>query len=215
MNLSTSPMRVRVKICGLTRVEDVQAAVDAGADALGFVFHPPSPRHLSLTQAETLLAVVPPFVSTVALFADADAATVRQTLANLPLEQLQFHGAEIAAFCRQFGHRWFKAVPMRDLSNQESSARYIAAYPDSSAFLFDAFGRTQSGGSGKTFDWAQLPETLQPRIIAGGLHADNVSTVIQHYHPFAVDVSSGVESAPGLKSSAKMHRFIAAVRSAL
>lgn len=207
-------MRVRVKICGLTRLEDVQAAVAAGADALGFVFHPRSPRHLELARAERLMAAVPPLITVVGLFADADADTVRATCAALPLDQLQFHGFESAAYCRQFGRRWYKAVPMRDLDDAQAVADWLAAYPDSSGFLYDAYGKTQSGGSGSAFDYGKLPAHSAPRILAGGLHPDNVAAAIRAIRPFAVDVSSGVESAPGIKSSAKMQRFINAVHTA-
>ena len=207
-------MPTRIKICGLTRADDVQAAIDCGADALGFVFYDRSPRHVTLAQAERLLARVPPLVSAVGLFVDAPAAVVREALAALPLDQLQFHGAEPAAYCRQFGRRWFKAVPMRDLPSAEAAAAWLAAYPDSSAFLFDAFGKAQMGGSGEVFDWSRLPPTDRPVILAGGLHAGNVGDAIRRFRPFAVDVSSGVESAPGVKSSAKMRAFFSAVRNA-
>ena len=157
---------------------------------------------------------VPPLVSAVGLFVDAPAGSVRATLAAVPLDQLQFHGAESADYCRQFGRRWFKAVPMRDLPSAEAAAAWLAAYPDSSAFLFDAFGKAQMGGSGEVFDWSCLPPTDRPVILAGGLHAGNVGDAIRRFRPFAVDVSSGVESAPGVKSSAKMRAFITAVRNA-
>ena len=207
-------MLTRIKICGLTRADDVQAAIDCGADALGFVFYDRSPRHVTLAQAEKLLVRVPPLVSAVGLFVDAPADTVRATLAAVPLDQLQFHGAESADYCRQFGRRWFKAVPMRDLPSAEAAAAWLAAYPDSSAFLFDAFGKAQMGGSGEVFDWSRLPPTDRPVILAGGLHAGNVADAIRRFRPFAVDVSSGVESAPGVKSSAKMRAFFSAVRNA-
>lgn len=207
-------MPTRIKICGLTRADDVQAAIDCGADALGFVFYERSPRHVTLAQAERLLVRVPPLVSAVGLFVNAPAAVVREALAALPLDQLQFHGAESADYCRQFGRRWFKAVPMRDLPSAEAAAAWLAAYPDSSAFLFDAFGKAQMGGSGEVFDWSRLPPTDRPVILAGGLHAGNVGDAIRRFRPFAVDVSSGVESAPGVKSSAKMRAFFSAVRNA-
>lgn len=205
-------MHTRIKICGLTRADDVKAAVDCGADALGFVFFERSPRHVTLAQAEKLLALVPPLVSAVGLFVDAPAAVVRETLAALPLDQLQFHGSEAADYCRQFGRRWFKAVPMHDLPDAARAAAWLAQYPDSSAFLFDAFGKAQMGGSGEAFDWSRLPPTDRPVILAGGLHAGNVGEAIRRFRPFAVDVSSGVESAPGVKSSVKMQAFFTAVR---
>ena len=207
-------MPTRIKICGLTRPDDVKAAIDCGADALGFVFYERSPRHVTLAQAEKLLALLPPLVSAVRLFVDAPADMVRATLAAVPLDQLQFHGTEPAAYCRQFGRRWFKAVPMRDLQSAKDAAAWLAQYPDSSAFLFDAFGKAQTGGSGETFDWSLLPPSERPLILAGGLHAGNVGEAIRRFRPFAVDVSSGVESAPGQKSSAKMRAFVIAVRNA-
>lgn len=206
--------RVRVKICGLTRVEDVQAAVGAGADGLGFVFYERSKRVLSIAQAGELLKHVPPLVSAVGLFVDAKPEFVREALARLPLTQLQFHGEETADYCRQFGLPYIKAVPMNSLSSVEAVAGYVAQYPDAGALLFDAFGGQTMGGSGQRFDWGLLPSTSVPIIIAGGLSAENVGGLLRDYRPFAVDVSSGVESMPGLKSSVKMNAFIDAVNEA-
>lgn len=200
---------MRVKICGLTRTEDVQAAVAAGADALGFVFYPGSKRAVSAAQAAALVATVPAFVSVVGLFVDADSDSVRQVLAQVPLDQLQFHGHEDAAFCRQFGRRYLKAVPMRDLPDRAAVAAYMAAFPDAAAFLCDTFGREQTGGSGERFDWHKLPQDGRRIIVAGGLNADNLGELTAFYQPWGVDVSSGVETMPGQKSFAKMQRFVA------
>lgn len=147
-------MRVRVKICGLTRLEDGRAAVDAGV--LGFAFHPRSPRHLGLTQAECLIAAVPPLVSVVVLFAEAGTGTVRTSCAALPLDQLQFYGFKTAAYCRQFGRHWYKAVPMRGLGDAQVVADWLTVYPGSS-FLYNASGKSRSGGGSVAFDWCELP----------------------------------------------------------
>lgn len=205
-------MNTRIKFCGLTRAEDISAAVSAGADAVGLVFCHGSKRFVTLDKARELLTAVPPFISVVGLFVDAEAEWVRQVLAEIPLDQLQFHGHESAAFCRQFRRRWIKAVPMNDLPNQDAVRRYVQAFPDAGAFLFDAFGKDNTGGSGQRFITDKLPVLEVPVIIAGGLNPENVGQIVRDFQPFAVDVSSGVESAPGIKSSAKMHAFSAAVR---
>lgn len=202
----------RIKFCGLTRIEDIHAAVMAGADAIGLVFYPGSKRFVTPAQARELLRAIPPFVCAVGLFADAEVKWIHRVLAEVALDQLQFHGRESAAFCRQFGRRWLKAVPMNDLPDAEAVQRYIRDFPDAGAFLFDAFGKDNTGGSGQTFDRSRLPALDVPVIIAGGLTPENVANIVSDFRPFAVDVSSGVESAPGIKSSAKMHAFSAAVR---
>ncbi len=203
-------MRTRIKICGITTTEDMLSAVNAGADAIGFVFYPLSKRAITIAQAAEIVAAMPPLVSAVGLFVDPEADFVDDVLAQVALDQLQFHGKETATFCRQFGRRYFKAVPMKTL-DQKQAGDYLADYPDACGFLFDAFGGSQQGGSGTAFDWQQIPATEKPVIIAGGLAPENVTEVVRRYHPFAVDVSSGVESAPGVKSSVKINRFIDAV----
>lgn len=205
---------MRVKICGLTRAEDVQAAAEAGADALGFVFYAPSKRAVSVFEAQALLSAVPPFVQTVGLFVNPEAAFVRQVLAAVPLDMLQFHGSETPDFCASFARRWMKAVPMRDL-NASQAADYVRRYAGAAGFLFDAFGEKQMGGSGEAFDWAQLPDSKQPLILAGGLDENNVAAAVRAVRPWAVDVSSGVETAPGVKSSVKMRDFIKAAKTAV
>lgn len=199
--------RVRVKICGLTRIEDMHAAVAAGADALGLVFYPQSRRAISIKEAARIVVELPALVTAVGLFVDPTAAFVAQVLEHVALDQLQFHGAESAAFCRQFGRRYIKAVPMASL-DQNQAANYLEDYADACAFLFDAFGCARSGGSGERFDWCQIPASDTPRIVAGGLAPENVAEAVTRLRPFAVDVSSGVENAPGRKSSAKIKRFI-------
>lgn len=206
---------LKVKVCGLTRVEDVQAACGAGADALGFVFYEKSKRVVTTTHVVELVGAVAPFVQTVGLFVNPTIDFVHQVLAAVPLDMLQFHGNESPSFCAQFGRRWIKAVPMRDLDTT-SAYDYVARYAMAGAngFLFDAFGNAQMGGSGEVFDWHTLPKIAQPLILAGGLDVNNVAEAVRIVRPWAVDVSSGVETAPGVKSSVKMHDFICAVKSA-
>ena len=207
-------MKPRIKICGLTRVEDVRAAVAAGADAVGLVFYPKSPRRVDLAQATALARAVPPFVTIVGLFVNEDPAQVRRTLATVPIHLLQFHGDEDEAYCRQFDRPYVKAArvaPGMDL------LQYASAFPSAQAILLDAFV-AGFGGGGKTFDWSLVPEGLAtPTILSGGLDADNVADAIARVRPAAVDVSSGVEAsgaAKGIKDAAKMRAFVAAVRAA-
>ncbi len=201
----------RIKICGLTRVEDLQGAVAAGADAIGLVFYPPSPRYVDLPTAATLACLVPPFVSIVGLFVNADPDRVRETLAAVPIHVLQFHGDEDEAYCRQFDRPYLKAArvkPGMDL------LQYAADYPSAQAILLDAFVDGYGGG-GKVFDWTLIPDSLsKPVILSGGLDAGNVGEAIRRVRPAAVDVSSGVEAARGIKDAGKMNAFVAAVRAA-
>lgn len=205
-------MQVRIKICGLTAVEDIHAAVAAGADALGFVFYAPSKRAVTIAQAQELIAAVPALVTTVGLFVDAHAHEVESVLAHIPLDQLQFHGREEAAYCRSFGRRYLKAVPMREMADARAVQDYMRQYHDCAGFLCDTFGVGQQGGSGERFDWSRLPADGSRIIVAGGLDADNIGTLLSAYQPLGVDVSSGVESMPGRKSFARMQRFIANAR---
>ncbi len=203
--------RTRIKICGLTRPEDVRAAVDAGADAIGFVFYPPSPRAVGIEQAAELVALLPPFVSSVGLFVNAAAADIEAVLARVPLQLLQFHGDEAQAECASFGRAWIKAARMRpgvDL------VEFSASYPGASGILVDAFVDGYGGG-GKTFDWSLIPPGFGGRLVlSGGLDADNVGDAVRRLRPWAVDVSSGVESEKGIKDAAKIAAFIAGVRHA-
>lgn len=209
--MSTIFHRTRIKICGLTRNKDVCAAVELGADAIGLVFYPPSPRNVSINQALALAALVPPFVTLVGLFVNEAPANVRNVLAAVPLQLLQFHGDEDAAYCKQFGLPYIKAArvkPGLDL------VEYAKQYPDASGLLLDAFVDGYGGG-GKTFDWNLIPDSLPlPLILSGGLDASNVTAAIRAIKPWAVDVSSGVESNKGIKDAQKMAAFIAGVRNA-
>ena len=203
--------RTRIKICGLTRPQDVLAAVEAGADAIGFVFYPPSPRALSPEQAAELVALLPPFVTAVGLFVNPSPAEVASVLARVPLHLLQFHGDETEAECAAHGRPWIKAARMRpgvDL------VEFAHLHPGACGILLDAFVDGYGGG-GKTFDWSLIPaQHGRPLILSGGLDPDNVTAAIRRVRPWAVDVSSGVESAKGIKDAHKMAAFIAGVRHA-
>lgn len=203
-------MRTRVKICGLTRTEDVQAACEAGADAIGLVFYPPSPRAVTVEQARLILLDVPPFVTVTALFVNPSVDEVQAVLAQIPaISLLQFHGDESAAFCRQFGRAYIKAIPMRD---DVDLAQQALLYEDALGLLVDTYKPGIPGGSGESFDWHRLPQSLsKPLILAGGLTPNNVAEAIQQVAPFAVDVSGGVEASKGIKDNAKMLDFMKAV----
>lgn len=207
-------MKPRIKICGLTRLGDVRAAVDAGADAIGLVFYAKSPRYVDLAQAAALARAVPPFVTIVGLFVNEDPAQVRRTLAAVPIHLLQFHGDEDEAYCRQFDRPFVKAArvaPGMDL------LQYAGAFPSAQAILLDAFV-DGFGGGGKVFDWSLIPKGLKtPIILSGGLDEGNVADAIRRVRPAAVDVSSGVEAsgaAKGIKDAEKIRAFVAAVRAA-
>lgn len=203
--------RTRIKICGLTRPEDVRAAVNAGADAVGFVFYPPSPRNLSVKRAAELAAQLPPFVSAVGLFVNPVPAFINEVLSAVPLQLLQFHGEETNAECDRYRMPWIKAARMRpgvDL------LEFALSYPGASGILLDAFVDGYGGG-GKTFDWSLIPAGLdRPIILSGGLAPENVQEAVRCVRPWAVDVSSGVEAAKGIKDADKIAAFVAGVRDA-
>ena len=204
--------RTRIKICGITREEDLAVAVAAGADALGFVFYEPSPRHVTPERAAQLVAHVPAFVTRVGLFVNEATQAVRAVLAEVPLDLLQFHGDEDAAYCSQFGRPWIKAARMKPGFNLLEYASAFAKAPGVSGLLLDADVEGYGGG-GKTFDWALIPRNLPlPVILSGGLHPGNIAEAVRAVRPWAVDVSSGVEAARGIKDAQKITEFIAGVR---
>ena len=203
--------RTRIKICGITRAIDLDVALGVGVDALGFVFYPPSPRALTPAAAAVLLRQVPPFVTRVGLFVNAEPAEVRQTLATAAIDLLQFHGDETAAYCEQFGLPYIKAARMKPHLDLLEFAR---TYPAARGLLLDAWVETY-GGSGQPFDWSMIPAGLPvPMVLSGGLHVGNVAEAVAKVRPWAVDVSSGVESAKGIKDADKIAAFVAAVRTA-
>lgn len=206
----------RIKICGITREEDALAAARSGADAIGLVFYERSPRHVSIAQAAQLAAALPPFVSVVGLFVNAEAAFVREVLASVPLDLLQFHGDEPPEYCAQFAKPYLKAIRVKtgvDLLQCASDFR------SAKGLLLDAHVEGIPGGTGATFDWALIPERMPlPVILSGGLDAENVAAAIKQVQPYAVDVSSGVEAAKGtntlkgIKDAAKIAAFINEVK---
>lgn len=200
-------MRTRVKICGLTRAEDVQAACALGTDAIGLVFYPPSPRAVTVEQAHAALVNMPPFVTVTALFVNPSVAEVQAVLQGLPaVSLLQFHGDESPEFCRSFGRAYIKAIAMRDDVDLQQAAE---RFHDALGLLVDTYKPNVPGGSGESFDWHRVPHDLSKSIIlAGGLTADNVRAAIAQVKPFAVDVSGGVEATKGIKDAQKMAQFI-------
>ncbi|MFH1870333.1 MAG: phosphoribosylanthranilate isomerase [Pseudomonadota bacterium] len=206
--------RTRIKICGITREDDLATAVAAGADALGFVFYAPSPRYVTPQRAAQLVAQVPAFVTRVGLFVNESAETVGATLAQVPLDLLQFHGDEDASFCAAFGRPWIKAARVKPGFDLLEYASAFAGAPGISGLLLDAHVEGYGGG-GKHFDWSLIPQSLPlPVILSGGLHPDNIVEAVRAVRPWAVDVSSGVESARGIKDAQKITEFIAGVRDA-
>ncbi len=202
----------RVKICGITRVEDGLVCAQLGADAIGLVFYAPSPRHVSVEQARVIMAALPPFITTVGLFVDADPTEVSAVLRQLPLDMLQFHGNESPNYCQGFNRPYLKAVRVKlglDL------VQYAAQYSHAKGLLLDAHVEGIAGGTGQTFDWNLIPARLPlPVVLSGGLHPANVTEAIKRVHPAAVDVSSGVEATKGIKDAAKIAAFMQGVRNA-
>ncbi len=204
-------MRTRVKICGITRAGDLRAVAEAGADAFGLVFYPPSPRCLRLEEARALRRAAPAFLTAVALFANPSRADVEQVLERVRPDLLQFHGEETPEFCRTFGVPYLKTcrvVPGVDL------LKYLGSFTDACGWLLDAHV-PEYGGAGKGFDWTLVPPRLErPLVLSGGLTSANVGEAVRRTRPWAVDVSSGVESAKGVKDAAKVAAFVAEVRNA-
>jgi|SRR5690606_12782529 len=210
--MSVSHRRTRVKICGITRVEDGLAAVAAGADAIGLVFYPASPRAVTLAQAAAICAALPPFVAAVGLFVDADSEQIARVLAQVPLSTLQFHGNENPVQCERFQRPYVKALRMRDETDVVAE---LGRYTRAQALLLDTYRAGTPGGTGESFDWQRIPPAVAGRVVlAGGLNPDNAGLAVRQVRPYAVDVSGGVESAPGIKDHARVRAFIDAVRQA-
>ena len=203
-------MRYRIKICGLTDPGQALAATSAGADAIGLVFFARSRRAVSVEQGAAVAAVMPPFVATVGLFVDPDAVEVERVLTGCRLDFLQFHGAESAAFCRGFGLPYLKAIAMGEGCDPRPE---MDAHPEARGFLLDSHAGGMMGGSGQAFDWHRIPDALErPWLLAGGLNPGNVGQALLQTCPYGVDVSSGVESAPGQKDPRLVRDFVDAVR---
>ena len=203
-------MRTRVKICGITRIEDAMAAAQAGADAIGFVFDPKSPRHVHPDQALKIARALPPFITIVGLFVNAAPDTIEGVLSHVPLDLIQFHGNEKPEQCRRYHRSYIKAIHMKPDVDLREMARL---YGDATGLLFDTYVADVAGGSGQAFDWNRIPRDLgKPVILAGGLTPENVAEAVRKVRPFAVDVSSGVELSKGIKDANKISAFIEAVR---
>jgi phosphoribosylanthranilate isomerase len=203
-------MLTKIKICGITNLEDAQLAVDLGADALGFIFHPKSPRYIKVLDAANICNQLPPFVAKVGVFVDELEYEIERALDECLLTALQFHGDEPPGFCRKFAAKSIKAIRMRD----ENSLRTAAEY-DVDALLLDTYTESERGGTGRTFDWSlavRAKEIGPPVILSGGLTTANVQEAIRNVRPYAVDVSSGVEREPGRKDPQKLRRFMEQVK---
>ncbi len=199
-------MRTRVKICGFTRPEEAVVAAQLGVDAIGLVFYPPSPRNIDIEQAITIVNALPAFTSVVALFVDEEEARIREVLARVPIDCLQFHGNEPPEACRIYGKRYIKAVPMQDETDVNALA---LAYHDADGLLLDAYDAKAKGGTGNQFNWNLIPKDCAlPIILAGGLDETNAKQAILSVKPYALDISSGVEIAKGIKDTIKITAFI-------
>lgn len=203
---------VRSKICGITRIEDALAAAEAGADAIGLVFYAKSPRAVDVRQARSIVAELPPFVTTVGLFVNASRCELNEILEVVPLDLLQFHGDETPADCEGYHRPWIKALRVRPGDELEAACQL---YAGARGILLDTYVAGVPGGTGEAFDWSLVPARLsKPIILAGGLSADNVGQAIAQVRPYAVDVSGGVEQAKGIKDAAKIEAFMRAVKQA-
>jgi phosphoribosylanthranilate isomerase len=200
-------MAVRVKICGITRLQDLHAACNAGADALGFVFYEKSPRHVAFDAAAALVRELPPFVQSVGLFVNAEPAFIEAVLRAVPLDLLQFHGDETPAACERFGRPYIKAVRV---TADTDLLKCAADFETARGLLLDAYVPGIPGGTGERFDWSLMPANMpKPIVLSGGLQPDNVAEAVQQVRPWAVDVSSGVEASKGIKDPHKTAQFIA------
>ena len=204
-------MRTRIKICGITSVEDALAAALLGADAIGLVFYPPSPRYVQVEQAAEIAAALPPFVTTVALFVNADEQTIADVVSRVRIDLIQFHGNECKDYCGLHQRPYIKAVRMSDDVDLD---KQLNDFSQARGLLLDTYKAGVPGGTGEQFNWDRVPAHVADKIIlAGGLTPENVKDAVAQVHPYAVDVSGGVESVPGKKDTEKMARFIEAVRS--
>lgn len=207
--------RTRIKICGVTRVEDALCAARAGADAIGLVFYAASPRLVTLDQATMISSALPPFISTIALFVNAPRNEIDKTISHLRPSMLQFHGDETAPYCAQFGVPFLKAIRVGSGTTAADLLEYVETFHEASALLLDTLSANVYGGSGESFDWKVVPNAMRSRIVlSGGLKADNVAEAIRMLRPWAVDVSSGVEIETGVKDHARIEKFIEEVQNA-
>jgi phosphoribosylanthranilate isomerase len=203
-------MSVRVKVCGITRDEDAKAAVRAGVDAIGFVFWPHSPRYIDPESARRIAANIPPFVCTVGVYVDPDAAWVKETMQVVKLNLLQFHGDETPEFCNQFSQSYIKAIRVKQ---DTDLLQYAERYHSAKGLLLDTYAESMPGGTGHAFDWHLIPQHLPlPLVLSGGLNPNNVAMAIERIQPWAVDVSSGVEASKGIKDEKRIFAFMQGVK---
>ena len=201
--------RTRVKICGITRAEDAVAVVEAGSDAIGLVFYEPSPRAVTLKQAQEIVQSVPAFVTVTALFVNPEPSLVQEVLNGVRIDLIQFHGDEDSTFCEQFKHPYIKAIRVRQASDVVASS---LRFPSAQGILLDSYKPGVPGGTGETFDWSLIPaDKTKAIILAGGLTPENVADAIELVQPFALDVSGGVEEAKGIKDHGKINQFLSEV----
>ncbi|HDV5709238.1 TPA: phosphoribosylanthranilate isomerase [Legionella pneumophila] len=204
-----NPSRIRIKMCGMTRSEDIQCAIDLGVDAIGLIFYPKSARNVSLEKARIIVNNIPPFVDIVAVLVNPEQSFVQLIINEIPVQLLQFHGEESSEFCRQFNKPFIKAIHPKTAIQIQSA---VDEFFDASAILLDTPSDKERGGTGLTFDWKIIPENLsKPYILAGGLNESNILEAITTCRPYAVDVCSGIEASPGVKDHLKMSRFIKAI----
>ena len=204
-------MTTRIKFCGMTRPQDARIAIDLGVDAIGLVFTRRSQRFLGISQAREIRRLLPPFMSAVALFMDDEPSWIEEVIAGVQPDLLQFHGAEAGPFAASFSRPYVKVVPMASV---DDAAAYVSLHPAACGFVLDSHALGALGGSGETFDWKRAPRIGKSTILAGGLDPANVGQAIALVRPYAVDVSTGIETASGIKESGKMRRFVEAVRTA-
>lgn len=202
-------IRTRVKICGITSIEAAQNVCNSGADSIGLVFYKKSPRNVGISQAREICDSLPPFVTCVGLFLDADKDFVNEVLAEVKLDLLQFHGLETADYCDSFSRPYIKAIGMENIHSEAEFSKMTEPYANAKGFLVDSHATGKAGGTGQTFDWKNVPQTQQkPIILAGGLNPENVGNAIQQLDLYGVDLSSGVESKPGIKDPEKVRKLM-------
>ena len=207
--LSTTITRTRVKICGITSTQDAHNGCAAGADSIGLVFYEKSPRNVSIAQAKEICDSLPPFVTCVGLFLDPTSDFVNSVLAEVKLDLLQFHGIETAELCNSFSRPYIKAIGMEGISSEDEFAQATKQYTNAKGFLVDSHATGKAGGTGKTFDWENVPQAQQkPIILAGGLNPENIGDALQQLDLYGVDLSSGVESQAGIKDPEKIKKLM-------
>ena len=208
-NSSTTITRTRIKICGITSIEDAGYVCAAGADSIGLVFYEKSPRNVSIAKAKEICESLPPLVTCVGLFLDPCSDFVNSVLSEVKLDLLQFHGLESPEFCDSFSRPYIKAIGMEGISSEDEFAQITIQYSKAKGFLVDSHATGKAGGTGKTFDWKNVPQMQQkPIILAGGLNPENVASALEQLNIYGIDLSSGVESKPGIKDPIKIKKMM-------